>query len=920
MSKIDQGWSLDECQEILNLPTNIIAKLSPEGNILKLNEELVHILGWEAAIFIGKKITELVHPDDHQNLNSELMDMFTGKKSLVTDLIVRCRRVDNSYRHISWTARVRDGFVYALGTDVTDKVNFEEELTYQSLVLESISEGVLISSKEGMIKFLNQAEAALFGYDKEELIGKSLYLLNGIPEGEIQSYLKDVFHKVKTRGIWQGEWLNVKRDGTKFITASRVTPLVINGEKHFVIVQRDVTKAKREMHEKDSLQNRFKTFFEQSSLPMQIFDLEGNALIVNKAWEDLFQVSADAVIGHNILKDPSTKELGILPYLERALSGESVQIPAFYADAGKYKGEGRGRWIETWVSPVKNENGKTRELAVFLRDVTSQVEAEQKLKQSITDRRVVEDRMSMAMKVGKVGIWEWIPGSENLYWDETLQSIYGYEPGSFLGKISEYQQLIHPEDAPRLWETIQKAQKEQNSYIIEHRILRKDGSVRWVQGSGTTFYDEESKPILMTGTGVDITDKKIAVLDQEFLAEVSEILSRSFDFKSNVQSMADTSTDYFCDGCFVDQLKSDGSIERIVVGMKDSFRRDLVMKLQEKYPERYSHDHPLFTALVTGRTIFYEDSRALWPMFRERFGENYFLDLARINARSIMTVRLKGRESLLGTITFFTTEGSVHSFTDRHRALVEEIAYRTSMSLENSLLYHNSQEAIRSRDEFLSIASHELKTPLQSLMLQNQMRRRELERGFHILNETKLKKMLETDDRQLQRISRLIDDMLDIARIRAKRLTIHKEKFDFVPFLTDVVERLAPQMAEAGCTYHLQLCDSVEIEADAYRIEQVVVNLLTNAMKFGAGRPVRIEVVKFSYKIRLLIQDQGPGVRVDDAERIFQRFERASNAREISGLGLGLYISRQIVQDHEGALYVTSNTGDGSTFIMELPT
>jgi signal transduction histidine kinase len=90
-------------------------------------------------------------------------------------------------------------------------------------------------------------------------------------------------------------------------------------------------------------------------------------------------------------------------------------------------------------------------------------------------------------------------------------------------------------------------------------------------------------------------------------------------------------------------------------------------------------------------------------------------------------------------------------------------------------------------------------------------------------------------------------------------------------------------------------------------------------MKFGSGRPVRIELVKFSYKIRLLIHDQGPGIHLEDTERIFQRFERASNGRDISGLGLGLYISRQIVQDHEGALYVTSKPGTGSSFIMELP-
>jgi len=242
------------------------------------------------------------------------------------------------------------------------------------------------------------------------------------------------------------------------------------------------------------------------------------------------------------------------------------------------------------------------------------------------------------------------------------------------------------------------------------------------------------------------------------------------------------------------------------------------------------------------------------------------------------------------------------------------------MALENSLLFIHSQEAIKSRDEFLSIASHELKTPLTSLTLQNQMRIRQLEKGDQsVLQESKFRRMIEADDRQLRRINRLIDDMLDIARIRAERLTIHKEEFEFCSFVSDVIERFTPQMESAGCDVTVALTNSVTVSADIYRIEQVIVNLLTNAMKFGAGKPIKIEVTKNSYKVSLLVHDKGPGIDSKDVDRIFQRFERAVTGREISGLGLGLYISRQIVEQHDGTLFVTSQLGEGSTFVMELP-
>lgn len=126
-------------------------------------------------------------------------------------------------------------------------------------------------------------------------------------------------------------------------------------------------------------------------------------------------------------------------------------------------------------------------------------------------------------------------------------------------------------------------------------------------------------------------------------------------------------------------------------------------------------------------------------------------------------------------------------------------------------------------------------------------------------------------------------------------------------------------MDAVGCYLTVSLNATVSTEIDIYRMEQVIVNLLTNAMKYGAGKPIRVEVVTKDNKVQLQVIDQGPGIKEEDSERIFERFERATPINEVSGMGLGLYISRQIMAQNNGNLFVKSIPGKGSVFIMELP-
>jgi len=226
------------------------------------------------------------------------------------------------------------------------------------------------------------------------------------------------------------------------------------------------------------------------------------------------------------------------------------------------------------------------------------------------------------------------------------------------------------------------------------------------------------------------------------------------------------------------------------------------------------------------------------------------------------------------------------------------------------------RDAIRLRDEFLSIASHELRTPLTPLRLQLQSTLKCLDKGE--TGAAELRPRLELALRQTVRIGTLVGDLLEVSRISSGRLTLQREEMDLAESVRDVAERHEPEARNAGTTVHVQ-AEHVTGRWDRLRIEQVIANLLVNAIKYGGGQPVRLTVERADGAARLTVRDEGIGISTEDQERIFDRFERAVPVRSYGGMGLGLYIAQQIVDAHGGRIQVRSARGQGSTFTVDLP-
>jgi signal transduction histidine kinase len=225
-------------------------------------------------------------------------------------------------------------------------------------------------------------------------------------------------------------------------------------------------------------------------------------------------------------------------------------------------------------------------------------------------------------------------------------------------------------------------------------------------------------------------------------------------------------------------------------------------------------------------------------------------------------------------------------------------------------------EALNVREEFLSIASHELKTPLTSLKLELQLAKRHINN----LNPQKMAELLDSCLNQTDVLNEFITDLLDDSRIRGSQLSLSRQPIDLSATVAGVVDRLSQQLANANIQTELQLENNLIGRWDGHRIEQVIANLVSNAIKYAPHAFLRVQTKKLKDRAQIVVQDTGAGIQLDKPDQIFQRFTRGKNKNNIGGLGLGLYIVKRIVEAHNGSISVRSKPEEGAEFLIELPT
>lgn len=295
----------------------------------------------------------------------------------------------------------------------------------------------------------------------------------------------------------------------------------------------------------------------------------------------------------------------------------------------------------------------------------------------------------------------------------------------------------------------------------------------------------------------------------------------------------------------------------------------------------------------------------------------------------------KGYES--GAVDFLHKPLDIHAVKSKVNVFVDLYRQRKAMKLQVEALEQSRREqeqllaklqvtqnelehAVRMRDDFMSIVSHEVRTPLNGLILETQLRKLHLAKdNASAFTMDKMRAMVDRDERQIQSLIRLIEDMLDVSRIRTGKLSIRTSAFDLAELVSNLLESFSAQIAAAESSVTFTAEEPVIGVWDEFRIEQVVANLLTNALRYGARKPIEVRVYAVDGQARVEVRDQGIGISAENQRRIFQQFERVAANHAVHGLGLGLFISDQIVAAHGGEIVVESAEGEGSMFRVCLP-
>jgi PAS domain S-box-containing protein len=543
------------------------------------------------------------------------------------------------------------------------------------------------------------------------------------------------------------------------------------------------------------------------------------------------------------------------------------------------------------------------------------------------------EQLHMAVEAGQVGIWDWNIAAGEVSWSDRVYAMHGMPPGSDTGGLAGFRARVHPEDLPRVEAALRSALEGGPQYAVEFRAPRADGTIRWISTRSELVRDAAGRPLRMLGANIDIPERmellaaaRAARREAEearhgldLLARAGAMLARgSLDPEETLRAIAAVIVPEVADWCRIDLLDENGAPQARMAHHSDPARAARALDAARGMRASAQTVGSLAWCMARSQPHygrFDEPPEADDAVLREYTG------LFGMRVHYIVPLVARGRT--IGAMGVVQAE-SGRDLAEADRALVQELAYRAALALDNARAYaeaeaarHHAENASRAKDEFLAMLGHELRNPLAPIATALELMSRR-DAGAH-LEERRI------IGRQVQHLSRLIDDLLDVSRITQGKVDLQRQPLDLRTAVRQALEQTQPVFQHRAAPVQVRLPErAVCVHGDLTRLTQVLCNLLTNAAKFTpADGEVRLALREAGGQAELAVEDCGRGIEPELLPRVFDLFVqgRQSLDRRAGGLGLGLGIVRMLVRMHGGDVQAESEgPGQGSRFTVRLPT
>jgi PAS domain S-box-containing protein len=666
-----------------------------------------------------------------------------------------------------------------------------------------------------------------------------------------------------------------------------------------------------------------------------VVDKNGNIASWNPGAERIKGYAPDEIIGrpYSVFFTEADRAAG----KPDAILSHSRTHGRYEEEGWRVRKDGSRFWASVVVTALHDRRGAFRGFAKITRDLTERRQADDDARLAAAEqaaRRQAElderemrwsrDQLDLILRSITEGVTVQTPERKLIFANDAAAQLCGFASAdAFLAASREEilgkYEILREDGAPFPLDELPgrlALQGKPSNAVVRFRVKR-TGEERWSFVSGAPVLDENGNVDLSVTVFREFTDRRRSEQAWQFLADASAALAASLDYQATLKQVAELAVPTIADWSAVDILTPDGSLERLAVAHVDPSKRELAQEWRRRWPP--PPEGPGYQAIRSGLPQLLAEITDAMIEAGTPDPEQRRLAF-QLGLRSAMVVPLIVGNVAIGTLSFVTAEsGRLYGAQDL--ILAREIGRRASLAIENARAYTDAREAVRTRDNFLAIASHELRTPLSALsVLVSSLVRAAGSGRLLKLTPQALSDRMAKAERQTTQLARLVDRLLDVSRLSTCDLALERERTDLADLTRDAISRYEDAAAETGSRIELSIAGPAVGWWDRSRLDQVVTNLVGNAVKYGQGAPITVSVsAGSSGHVRLTVRDEGPGIPLEHQERIFGQFERANDSESLPGMGLGLWLVRRIVTAHGGAINVDSAPGRGATFTVLLP-